>query len=355
MIKKIYRKLARMVTRNLVLWKESRTLRPLTDLMPSRDIAKIESLLENQAFRRSLSAADIDAKTLDSLVRLLGSKDQGRKILIRPHNFAGHLTHYHHFFGAVILPLLEWASAGVVSQGDVVLVRDCGPLNPEIEQWSGILGVQATTIPIGLVPCLAGSAMVEVWDAPSYDFSFRDDWYPRKMIIEKIRNHVFQLIHVSSDQQTVNLCEPKIVVVARGKADPFYKSRKADTKTCGADRRSIPNLEELVDELSKLSKDVQVAYLEDMRVSDKIHLFKHADLVVGQMGAGLNNAIWMEPGSALIEILSLEGIRLNFTVFANICNRAEVRHRRVVQESNHAAVNIPLIMGFAKDLIVSRM
>jgi capsular polysaccharide biosynthesis protein len=142
-------------------------------------------------------------------------------------------------------------------------------------------------------------------------------------------------------------------VIARGKPDPFYKTKRADTKSSGAQRRSIPNLEALVGALSGISTNTSVAYLEEMTVVEKITLFRGVDIVIGQMGAGLNNALWMRPGSAMIEILSLDSIRPNFAVFANICHRMDVRHRRVVQESNHAPVNLDLITGFAKDLLAT--
>lgn len=354
MIKKIYRKLVREMNKRRGLLKETRALRPLIDILPDRDIGKIESLSKDSPFRNNLEQAEINVAALDKLIGFLGEKANGRKILLRPHNFAGHLTHYHHFFGGVMLPLLEWTSVGVVSKADVVAIRDCGPMNTEMEQWAEILGLRIVPVPHCLLSPLAACGLLEAWDAPGYDFSFREDWYPRKMIVGKIRNHVFRLMDSASpDSQSRRSANPKIVIIARGKPDPFYKSRKADTKTSGAERRSIPNLDELVDHLSDLSPDVAVAYLENMKVSDKVRIFRDADLVVGQMGAGLNNALWMKPDSALIEILPLNSIRPNFAVFANICHRMEIRHRRVVQESDHAAVNVPLVMGFAKDLITT--
>jgi hypothetical protein len=353
-IKKIYRRAVRELNRKRVLLKETRALRPLIAMLDVENFQNMESLSKSTTFRNVLQNADIDVAALNDLIELLRKETSGRKILLRPHNFAGHLTHYHHFFGAVILPLLEWASAGVVSKGDKLVIRDCGPMNTELLQWADLLGLQAVPVPHCLIPPLAISGIMEVWDAPGYDFSFREDWYPRTMIVDKIRNHVFQLMdNISSGQEVERSSYPKIVIIARAKPDPFYKSRKADTKTSGAERRSIPNLDELVESISDLSKNVEVAYLENMKVADKIRLFRDVDLVVGQMGAGLNNAIWMKPGSAMIEILSLDGIRHNFAVFANICYRTNIRHRRVFQESNHAYVNIPIIMGFVKDFIMS--
>jgi hypothetical protein len=351
-IRKIYRKSVREVNRKLLLLKERRALRPLINTLPIRDIGKIEILSKDPSLRNQLEKAEVNVAALDQLIGLLASKATGQKILVRPHNFAGYLTHYHHFFGAVILPLLEWASVSVVSEGDLVVIRDCGPMNTELEQWARILGVHIVPVPQCLISPLAGCGMLEVWDAPGYDFSFREDWYPRKMVVNKIRDHVFGLVD-PDDRLHEARCRsnPKIIIIARDKPDPFYKSRKADTKTCGAERRSIPNLDALFESLSGLSPDVEIVYLENMKVADKIRLFGEVDLVVGQMGAGLNNALWMKPESALIEILSLDSIRPNFAVFANICHRMDVRHRRVVQQSDHAAVNIPLIHGFAKDML----
>ena len=354
MIRKIFNKSIRAINKRRSLAKEARVLSSVASALEAGDVAAASSLCSNADTQKQLAVVGVSPESLTGLVANVASSGGGRVILIRPHNFTGHLTHYHHFFGAVILPILEWASVGILSEGDSVVVRDCGPMNHELKQWSAILGLKSATTPLSLLPVLERSSLLQVWDAPGYDFSFREDWYPRKLVVDRVREHVFaRLDGVSSITAPSDPTTPKIVVIARGKPDPFYKTKRADTKSSGAQRRSIPNLEALVGALSGISTNTSVAYLEEMTVVEKITLFRGVDIVIGQMGAGLNNALWMRPGSAMIEILSLDSIRPNFAVFANICHRMDVRHRRVVQESNHAPVNLDLITGFAKDLLAT--
>jgi hypothetical protein len=354
MIRKLFNKSIRAINKRQSLAKEARALSPLVALLEAGDLDGAVSLCGSDDLQKAVGKVGMSHESLTILVSSLASSKGGRRVLARPHNFSGHLTHYHHFFGAVILPLLEWISVGILSEGDLVVVPDCGPMNHEFQQWAAILGLKSATAPLSMVATLERSSMLDVWDAPGYDFSFREDWYPRKLVVDRVREHVFgRLGEATSSGVASDPAQSRIVVIARAKPDPFYKSKRADTKSSGAQRRSIPNLEALVDALSQLTTNVRIAYLEQMTVVEKIALFRDVDLVIGQMGAGLNNALWMRPGSAMIEILSLDSIRPNFAVFANICHRMDVRHRRVVQESNHAPVNLALIKGFAKDLLAT--
>lgn len=43
--------------------------------------------------------------------------------------------------------------------------------------------------------------------------------------------------------------------------------------------------------------------LEDHSFAEQINAFYHAKLIIGQHGAGLSNAVWMQPTSTLVEIL----------------------------------------------------
>jgi hypothetical protein len=354
MITKYYNKIVKIIKRRHALASEKNALAPLNNKLESSDFGAAQVVLNDPNFRGRLASVGVEEQRLVELFSCLPPSASGRSVILRPHNFTGHLTHFHHYFGGVLLPLLEWCSVGLLSKGDSVLVRDCGPMNAELAQWSEILALRCASVPSSVIQALETSQSIDKWDAPGYDFSFREDWYPRKLVVERIRDHVFRCLGEMKVEQPETRPEiPKIVLIARGKPDPFYKSRKADTKTAGAQRRSMPNIQDLYERLTTLSSEVVIAYLEEMRVQDKVVLFKNADLVIGQMGAGLNNALWMRPGSAMIEILSLDSIRPNFAVFANICHRMDVRHRRVVQESNHAPVNLDLITGFAKDLLAT--
>jgi hypothetical protein len=354
MVIKYYKKVIKIIKKEWALASEARALAPLNQILESGKFEAARAILDDPKFRGRLAPVGVNEQGLIELFSCLPSSTHGRSVIVRPHNFTGHLTHFHHYFGGVLLPLLEWCSVGLISKGDSVIVRDCGPMNAELAQWSEILGLRCASVSCSVIQALEKSEHIGKWDAPGYDFSFREDWYPRKLVVERIREHVFRCLEgmrIGKDELRSEV--PKIVLIARGKPDPFYKSRKADTKSAGAQRRSMPNTQELYEKLKTLSSDVEVAFLEEMRVADKVLLFRNADLVIGQMGAGLNNALWMRPESAMIEILSLDSIRPNFSVFANICHRMDVRHRRVVQESNHAPVNLDLITGFAKDLLAT--
>jgi hypothetical protein len=194
---------------------------------------------------------------------------------------------------------------------------------------------------------LAKSGLVEVLDSPGYDFCYREDWYPRELVVDGIRRHVFGTVQTDLPESTSH--GPKTVLIVRGKSNPFYGSKVSETAASGAKRRSIPNLAALTEAMREVTPNLHVIYLEEMTVLEKIRMFRDADVVVGQMGAGLNNVLWMPPGAALIEILSLDTIRRDFSAYANICHRMKVRHRRVIQESDHSEVPIPLLLDFLRE------
>lgn len=346
-IPKLFRKVRRTMNRKLLRNSEKKALQGYVKALNERDFAAARQVAVSPEMISNLSDLCLSHTGLTGLLDILEGSMNRRRILMRPHNVAGYLSHYHHFFGGVILPLLEWASVGVFKDKADLVVRDCGPMNTELEQWANLCGIRLAVIPQVLIEPLAKSGLLEVLDSPGYDFCYREDWYPRELVVDGIRRHVFGIIE--SDLQESKLPGPKTVLIVRGKSNPFYGSKASETAASGAKRRSIPNLTALTEAMREVTPNLHVVYLEEMTVVEKVRMFRDTDIVVGQMGAGLNNILWMPPGAALIEILSLDTIRRDFSAYANISHRMKVRHRRVIQESDHSEVPIPLLLDFLRE------
>lgn len=68
----------------------------------------------------------------------------------------------------------------------------------------------------------------------------------------------------------------------------------------GASRRRLANEEELLPVLERYG--ISCLRLEDLSFPDQVRLFSGARLIVGLHGAGLTNAMWMSPGTAMLEL-----------------------------------------------------
>lgn len=95
----------------------------------------------------------------------------------------------------------------------------------------------------------------------------------------------------------------KIVLIERVRPDSFYLN-EAHFKGSGATRRSIVNHVKLVEVLQDM---VQAPYVfqnvvfERMSMEEQVQLMSETAVLIGQHGAGLANAIWMQNGGTVIE------------------------------------------------------
>lgn len=337
----------------LRVWKRKRqrkaelgALKPVAGPLGRQSVAEALRALEAEACRANLREVGVDC---DQLCEALGWMERGPQVtLVRPHNLRGFVTHYHHFFGAVIMPILEWRSVGALTEGARVVVRDCGPMNRELLQWAEIAGFEVRVVPHLLIDAIVASGLPRVWDATGHDYTYREDWYPRNEVIDPIRSFVFSRLGLAPSALEPRTGRPKVILIGRDRPDPFYKTKRAERGTSGTERRSIPNMDALADVLAGGSAQVSVVLLEKMQVAEKIRLFSEADIAVGQMGAGLNNVVWMRKGSGMIEICPVETLHDNFAVFSSICHRIGVEHRRIIQASSHAPVPPELVAGFVR-------
>lgn len=92
---------------------------------------------------------------------------------------------------------------------------------------------------------------------------------------------------------------PRIVVFGR-EFTPDHYAEKLPTRY-GVAKRNIPNLSEVVGELSK-TIDIQLVDPAELTVAETFVLCHRADVVIGQHGAALTNMFFMRPGTQVIEI-----------------------------------------------------
>ena len=301
-----------------------------------------------RGFNSIYPSLEIEAQSLEWFSSL---NKRELNVLICEHNFAGNIDHYHHFFGAIFIPFVELCSLGYIGDKKTYYFPDCGPsLNREIIEVAEILEIHICFIPRQLTEILMSLDRFERLHFPSIDYCYDVGYLLKKCQSLNIQKFLFKALEVESPMGSSNDA-PSIVVIDRAPPHEYYKSKKSNTGSSGAQRRSIPNIVDIVKRLSELGS-VQKVYLEQMSLKEKLALFNSAEIIVAQMGAGLNGMLWCQPNATLIEIHpNCERLYRDYSAFGNIAESLEMNHYRIIQDSPHASVDPELVYCFVKHAI----
>jgi hypothetical protein len=132
-----------------------------------------------------------------------------------------------------------------------------------------------------------------------------------------------------------------ITVSDRIRSDDFFHQPGAEVPMSGAERRSVPNLQEAT---AALEFGVDISYFDSSDLSPLVQVHAHSQsrILIGQHGAGLTNMIWMQPGSTVIEIhppLPAEAVH----TFERLAKALGHHYELVVQETVHSSVDAELL------------
>lgn len=137
------------------------------------------------------------------------------------------------------------------------------------------------------------------------------------------------------------------VIMERKLKPSFYGTSQAEIKSYGAERRSIPNLDELVSAI-QLSSKIDGA---DSTPSEIIESVSRAKTLIGQYGAGLCHMIWLPAGATVVEISSRQSLgsypRDCYLALASALNLNFVRLE--IQESWHSKVDVDVVISALKE------
>jgi hypothetical protein len=128
---------------------------------------------------------------------------------------------------------------------------------------------------------------------------------------------------------------PRILLITRLPPNEFYASAASEIKTSGAERRSIPNVDEIGECLQRHHYNTMVDSMEGRSLFYQVALFSSVDVIVCQHGAALANLIWARPGTDIIEVLPRD---YDWSSFERLANCLSLRYQRISQASLHAPV-----------------
>ena len=236
------------------------------------------------------------------------------KRLVIPENLEGSIEHYFHFMFGYLIPFVSNADPS-----QEYIFADCGPLmNKFLVSIPGYRTEIHSQFYKGIsAVCYKGH--------DSKDFPGLD--------IESVRRRMFYVFGVGRES------EKTVVVVDRADPHPFYDT-EAKIRGSGNSKRSVPNMNEVFEEVKSVFDSAIFVRLEGLAIPDQMELFRGASCVVMQHGAAMANLIWCEKGTSVVEI------RSDHTVdyFKKMLGLAGLNHVRIKQEHDHACVSPKIVI-----------
>jgi hypothetical protein len=260
-------------------------------------------------------------------------------------NQGGSLQHYYHFLLGLLVPLLEiWNEAIEENRPAKSFVRSCGPMDRHLLQLR-LPGLKIISTDrhqaIGSAAEASQSLKLRV-----IEIHGRDD--PRRYsraAFQKVRERLFfayakEILQAREgiDKKFSGARRP-ILVITRLPSEEFYSTAASEIKTAGADRRSIPNIDEIVESLRRHNCNIMLDAMEGKSLFYQIALFSSVEVIVCQHGAALSNLIWTRPGTVLIEVMPRDAPnKLAVDHFRRLANCLSLNYRRLWQASLHAPI-----------------
>ncbi|HAN71987.1 MAG TPA: hypothetical protein DCQ36_10445 [Actinobacteria bacterium] len=247
------------------------------------------------------------------------------RVLLVADHWDGSVQQFYHFLLGYLAPVALW----VREHPDVAIsMRGCGPMDP----WLALVGerVDLEVIPPGTaLHMVVGDRMAHkvlpgLDDPSAFD---RDSLLRGADAIRELM-----------DLPPGGSGGPHTIVIDRATSEDFYHGPASETHMSGGERRSTPNLRDVVD----LVHGAEVVDLARIEPKDQIRLMGSTTVLVGQHGAGLVHMLWMTPGSLIVEIappLPPEVVHL----FEQLARCLGHRYVRVPQETVHAPVDLEAI------------
>jgi hypothetical protein len=205
---------------------------------------------------------------------------------------SGSLEHPYHFWLGYYIPICEWLLRNSESGSNVVV--ECGPMTPWLENLNAFREVNIVKPRTALSWHLQGPEYVE-----SNIFEYLDD--PRNFSKSDGLKNIQTLKKVFFPKSEPKSASMEVGILQRNRSLPFYNSAESEIKTSGAERRSIPNINELKGLLGAETR-TSIIDTSEMTPNDSVSIYGNLSVLVGQYGAGLTNMIWMPRGSLVIEL-----------------------------------------------------
>lgn len=255
-------------------------------------------------------------------LRRIRARDE--RVVLIPNQWNGSVQQYYHFLLGYLAPIFQWTSTHPTKR---IAVRDCGPMN----RWFDLLpeSCEVEIMTVGdVLHILAG-------DLQTHKILKGMD-FPSRFSSSDIANFASVTRKVAEQRGRDLTSTPLTIVTDRASFDEFFATPAAEWPESGSQKRSVPNLSEIVS--SWADSTVQLLDGAQSDIYEQILLHSHARILIGQHGAGLTNMIWMPRGSWVIEILPPMPADAS-PIFQNLTRVCGLHHFVVHQDEVHSRIN----------------
>lgn len=251
--------------------------------------------------------------------------------LQRPPGGRGAVDHYYHFVFDLMWPLFRWIRDAKIDSTATLYLQRNGFFMDMLD------GLFEPSIRIVRTPCprLWSRRQTIVGMNPSFcSFEPAD--------AREFREYLFARLDVAPGPRD------GVALIERIESDPYFRRFYRSRRGAGADRRSLLNHQELADRLAeRFGKHFRNVALEKLPFREQLQLFRNARLVIGQHGAGLANALWMEPGTQVVELTHEPKPH-----FVNLCRDNRQRHYSFGIEGKKARVHVEGFLRFLSNEVL---
>jgi Glycosyltransferase 61 len=242
---------------------------------------------------------------------------------------AGSCEHFYHFLLGYLLPLAAYIVRRGIPEDRAILLRDCGPLDHILRELAlpGLLLCERLTH-ASIRKTLQHSPWAETDEIKGFDLGHlpgEESYYDAASIgigVRFLRKRLAPAIETAKTELNASWTgSPRVLMIERGEADPFYDSSVVEVKSSANQRRSIGNHAEVAACLAAGYPGFRSVRLETTSLAEQVAWFELTDILVAQHGAALSNMIWMRPGAHVIEIDpdTPSGVRILFRRLAEVC------------------------------------
>lgn len=166
---------------------------------------------------------------------------------------------------------------------------------------------------------------------------------PLKAVWDQLREDFTQRARA----EKMDTSAPQIVVLDRSAVPALYREQFGGRY--GPNKRSIPNLHELVERLRELGS-TELVEASELTPLEMFIRCSSAKVIVGQHGAGLSNVFFLPPGASMVEIVWPELAEdAHINIYGPLCDELGLQwHRPVLQEDPFSPIDVDITVDLVR-------
>ena len=269
-------------------------------------------------------------------------------------NFFGSVEHYYHFLLGFLAPvIIAHTNIYNAKSKQNVYIRSCAIMDDHLiginlPEVNIISKFEHKRLKVEESERTSGNSKLKFIEYDGYDdpakYIYKDFCTVNSVVKKQLNSEIKrfkQEFNVSNFDNS-----PKIVLINREVAHPFYSTDISEIKSAGSARRSIANFDDLEQSIVKQHKNTLSVTLENKSLAYQIALFSYADVIIAQHGASLANIIWCNSEATIIEIFptDMQKAVIMKDHFKNLAKCMKIDYKKIIQEHSHSEVNINRVL-----------